>query len=379
VENREGPIALVLVPTRELAQQIEGESLKFAAAYQIRIACVFGGQGNRSQQMRQLSIRPQLVVATPGRLIDFINSGNTNLNRVSYLVLDEADRMLDMGFEPQIREIVDQIPTRERQTLMWSATWPRKIQGLARDFFNNPIRVNIGSMELAANPKVNQKFIVCETYQRYTHIVDLINENPQTKTLIFVSTKHGCNDLGERLLTSCKKLRIAVLHGDKTQQQRNNILIDFRKNLLHLVVATDVAARGIDVSDIARVINFDFPQNIESYIHRIGRTARGGKTGDSISFFTPVDFHIIRDLIDVLNRASHPIPKELQSILRNEPAVRESQRNLSNRPMQNKRTYRDRLNSAQQYGMEVDIDDIDIDSKNDNYKRKKNRFELEED
>jgi len=178
---------------------------------------------------------------------------------------------------------------------------------------------------------------------------------------------------------------MAVLHGDKTQIQRNNILSDFRKNLLHLVVATDVAARGIDVSDIERVINFDFPQNIESYIHRIGRTARGGKSGESVSFFTPVDFHNVKDLVDVLNQANQPIQKELQTILRSESSLRDPPRHSQNRPVQNQNrqinfnnrpsnTYNRQFNSSHFEMDDEDEDYGDIRS----FQRKKNKF-VEED
>jgi len=269
-------MVLVLAPTRELAQQIVTEANKYANYYHIRIACLFGGQGNRYQQTKQLTYSPHVIVATPGRLIDFLEEGATNLNRVTYLVLDEADRMLDMGFEPQIRKIVEQIRP-DRQTLMWSATWPKKVQALSRDFFTNPFRINIGSMELSANPNVTQKFVVCEPYSRMNHLVSFLTKHIASKTLIFCSTKRTCEIVGGNIAQALRGVQMSVLHGDKTQQQRNSILSDFRSGLLTIIVATDVAARGLDVTDIERVINYDFPPNIENYIHRIGRTARGGK------------------------------------------------------------------------------------------------------
>jgi len=261
-----------------------------------------------------------VIVATPGRLIDFLEEGATNLNRVTYLVLDEADRMLDMGFEPQIRKIVEQVRP-DRQTLMWSATWPKKVQALSRDFFTNPIRVNIGSMELSANPNVQQKFVVCEPYSRMNHLVSFLSKNIAAKTLIFCSTKRTCELVGGNIVHAVKGVRMSVLHGDKTQQQRNSILSDFRSGLLTMLVATDVAARGLDVSDIERVINYDFPPNIENYIHRIGRTARGGKTGESVSYFTETDFHIVKELLDILKQANQPIPPELLEVLKNERGI----------------------------------------------------------
>jgi len=311
--RRDGPIALVLVPTRELAQQIFTECKKFAPIYNIRMSCLYGGDG-KLHQARSLYNLPHMIIATPGRLIDFLEEGATNLERITYLVIDEADRMFDMGFEKQLRMIINQIRP-DRQVLLWSATWPRKIANLASDILVKPIRVNVGSMELSANPNVTQKIVVIEKFNRIKHLVNLL-KTETSKTLIFVNTKVTCDILGTHLARALpENIQFAVIHGNKTQIQRNNILEDFRSGVLQIVIATDVASRGIDVKDIKRVINYEFPTNIENYIHRIGRTARAGKKGEAVSYFTEDDFGLTKELVEILTEAKQEIPPELNKIV----------------------------------------------------------------
>jgi ATP-dependent RNA helicase DDX5/DBP2 len=257
---------------------------------------------------------PDIIVATPGRLLDFCNNGVVSVGEITYLVIDEADRMLDMGFEPQIRDIVSRIQT-GRQTLMFSATWPSSVQQLCRDYLDSPIRISIGSEELSINPNIEQSFISCTPYQRLNILVDLFRKNETGKTLLFVDTKVGADEIALALTQQGihEIFPFATLHGDKAQTHRNNILEDFKGNRLRLVIATDVASRGLDVKDIDTVINFDTPTNIESYIHRIGRTGRAGKKGKSIAFISETTT-IIRELKDILNKTGRPIPKELESI-----------------------------------------------------------------
>jgi ATP-dependent RNA helicase DDX5/DBP2 len=228
------------------------------------------------------------------------------------MVLDEADRLLDMGFEEDVRRIFSLI-SQNRQTLMWTATWPRAVEGLARDFFSNYVKVNIGSEELTANPNVKQVIEVTTPIGKLTRILDLIKEAKDSKMLIFVGTKFGCEALGRAMFLNGFR-EVATLHGDKTQPQRDMVMKDFKSNTLRCVVATDVAARGLDVKDIDLVINYDFPPNIETYIHRIGRTARAGKTGTAVSFFTDENIPVIRDLMDVLTAAKQPIPPEIRQL-----------------------------------------------------------------
>jgi len=199
-------------------------------------------------------------------------------------------------------------------------------------------------MELSANPNVLQKFVVCDSFKKLGHLIDFLSSNSSTKTLIFCGTKRTCEIVGNNIMDRLRgNVRMAVLHGDKTQQQRNAILADFRSSYLNLVVATDVAARGLDVSDIERVINYDFPQNIESYIHRIGRTARGGKKGESVSYFTNIDFPIVKDVLDILKQANQPIPHELNQVLRGgmstPPRYQQHQHKQYHQPQHRSRDY----------------------------------------
>lgn len=244
LRSGDGPVVLVLAPTRELAVQIQTECQKFGSASRIRSLCVYGG-ASRNPQINALRRGVELVIATPGRLIDMLESGATNLRRVTYLVLDEADRMLDMGFEPQIRKIVDQIRA-DRQTLMWSATWPKEVQALARDYLKDYIQVNIGSQELSANKNVKQIVHVCSEGEKHALLVANLRNimaSPENKTLIFVAMKRTAEELAMYLKHA--GISTAALHGDKQQRERDRILQDFRSGYTTIMIATDVAARGL--------------------------------------------------------------------------------------------------------------------------------------
>ncbi|CCE61965.1 hypothetical protein TPHA_0B02930 [Tetrapisispora phaffii CBS 4417] len=240
----DGPIVLVLSPTRELAVQIQKECSKFGQSSRIRNTCVYGGVP-RGQQIRDLIRGAEIVIATPGRLIDMLEIGKTNLKRVTYLVLDEADRMLDMGFEPQIRKIVDQIRP-DRQTLMWSATWPKEVQQLARDYLNDPIQVQIGSLELSASHTITQLVEVVSDFEKRDrlnkHLVTA-SEDKESKILIFASTKRTCDEITKYLRED--GWPALAIHGDKDQRERDWVLQEFRDGRSPIMVATDVAARGI--------------------------------------------------------------------------------------------------------------------------------------
>jgi superfamily II DNA/RNA helicase len=309
----DGPICLVLAPTRELAQQIYEVAVQFGGYFDIRSACVFGGTP-KGPQIRQLQYGVEVLIATPGRLIDLIEIEKTNLHRTTYLVLDEADRMLDMGFEPQIRNIVSQIRP-DRQTLMWSATWPKEVRKLAEDFLTDYIQVNIGSLELSANHNILQIVDVCEPWEKddkLFRVLDEISQNEEKKTMIFTETKKGADQLTFRMRKQGYKA--VAIHGDKSQNERDAVLNDFRSGRSQILVATDVAARGLDVDDVKYVINFDFPNSSEDYVHRIGRTGRSNKTGTAYTFFTKDNARQAKDLIKVLTEAKQVIHPKLQEL-----------------------------------------------------------------
>ncbi|RQM06420.1 hypothetical protein DH86_00002269 [Scytalidium sp. 3C] len=240
----DGPIVLILAPTRELAVQIQQEITKFGKSSRIRNTCVYGGVP-KGGQIRDLARGVEVCIATPGRLIDMIESGKTNLRRVTYLVLDEADRMLDMGFEPQIRKILGQIRP-DRQTCMWSATWPKEVRALASDFLNDFIQVNIGSMELSANHRITQIVEVVSEFEkrdRMTKHLEKIMEDKDNKVLIFTGTKRVADDI-TRFLRQDGWPALSI-HGDKQQNERDWVLNEFKTGKSPIMVATDVASRGI--------------------------------------------------------------------------------------------------------------------------------------
>ncbi|CAL1540418.1 unnamed protein product [Lymnaea stagnalis] len=323
VTKGEGPVVLVLAPTRELAQQIKSVGSAYGRLLGINTCCVFGGQ-SKLVQTRHLSEGPDIVVATPGRLLDFIEMGVVNLDRTTYVVLDEADRMLDMGFEPQIRKVLGQVRP-DRQMLMWSATWPIEIQQLAHDFLGDFVQTNIGSAELMANPNIKQTVRVCDFHEKFNILVEELQKNSDSnekqKTLIFTQTKTEADNITHKL----RKLQFRALsiHGDKSQLVRDKTLSSFREGGTHILVATDVASRGLDVNDITLVVNYDYPNTADDYIHRIGRTARASKTGNALTLITEEDAGKVMDLIAVLKAADQEVPQELSDIVnatsRNKP------------------------------------------------------------
>ncbi|KAF4678194.1 hypothetical protein FOL47_003256 [Perkinsus chesapeaki] len=274
LQKGDGPIVLVLAPTRELALQIKEECDRFGKSSRISNTCCYGGVP-RGPQSRMLQNGVEICIATPGRLIDFLESDVTNLRRVTYLVLDEADRMLDMGFEPQVRKIVSQIRP-ERQTLMWSATWPKDVQQLARDLCNeDPIHVTVGQSGHACHNiqqfvEVVENNIKAERLQALMRAVASTNGGVwEAKTLIFTDTKRCADDI-TRVLRRDGWPALSI-HGDKKQSERDWVLAEFKSGRMPIMVATDVASRGLDVKDVKYVINYDFPGTVEDYVHRIGR------------------------------------------------------------------------------------------------------------
>ena len=316
LQRNEGPIALVLAPTRELACQILAECQKFTRSGAIRAACCYGGVP-RSQQSRDLKYGAEIVIATPGRLIDFMDYGTTNMARVTYLVLDEADRMLDMGFEPQVRKIIATIRP-DRQTLLWSATWPKEVQSLARDLCKeDPVQVTVGSAGKKANDKITQHIIVCDEHEKADRLHTLLETivDGTSKIIIFTDTKRGADHLQRHM--RAQGVSALAIHGDKTQQERDWTLDQFKKGKCLVLIATDVASRGLDVKDVMYVVNYDFPKQIEDYIHRIGRTGRGGSSGVAYSLFNRGDnAHKAHDLIKVLRDCNQEVPADLEALNR---------------------------------------------------------------
>ncbi|XP_021716433.1 DEAD-box ATP-dependent RNA helicase 20-like [Chenopodium quinoa] len=312
----DGPIVLVLAPTRELAVQIQQEATKFGTSSRIKNTCIYGGVP-KGPQVRDLQKGVEIVIATPGRLIDMLESNHTNLRRVTYLVLDEADRMLDMGFEPQIRKIVTQIRP-DRQTLYWSATWPKEVEQLARKFLHDAYKVIIGSLDLKANHAIRQIVEIVSENQKYKKLVDLLEDIMDgSRILVFMDTKKGCDQITRQLrMDGWPALSI---HGDKSQAERDWVLSEFKSGKSPIMTATDVAARGLDVKDVKYVINYDFPGSLEDYVHRIGRTGRAGAKGTAYSFFTAANARFAKELIAILEEAGQKVNPELAAMGKGAP------------------------------------------------------------
>lgn len=285
--NEAKPRALVLAPTRELALQIYDSSLAFVKSMDQDMVCVYGGSKNSREQISDLAKGVDLVIATPGRLHDFMQRGKLDLSEVFIFVLDEADRMLDMGFLPQVKSITNFLkPDKERQTLLWSATWPAEVDALSRDLCKNrPITIQVGDQGLTINTAIKQEVIVMDEKEKKKNLFKILRANASDdfKVLIFCGTKKNCDFLAELLVKDGHQAM--ALHGDKDQSEREQIIEKFKRSA-NIMIATDVASRGLDIKNIKAVINYDFPNCIEDYIHRIGRTGRAGASGLSFSFFT---------------------------------------------------------------------------------------------
>ncbi|KAK3265261.1 Envelope glycoprotein gp160, partial [Cymbomonas tetramitiformis] len=320
----EGPYAVVMAPTRELAQQIEEETNKFAHFMDFRVVSVVGGQ-NIEEQGFKLRRGCEIVIATPGRLLDCLESRYTVLNQCNYMVLDEADRMIDLGFEPQVMAVMDKMPSSNlkpigeeealetdkiyRTTYMFSATMPPAVERLARKYMRNPAVVNIGNAGKAVDlikqdvkwMKENEKMNALETF--------VLSQLHDSTAIIFVNSKKKCDELSKTL--EIQGHRSCSLHGGKTQESRENSLEGFKAKRYNILVATDVAGRGIDVPDVAHVVNYSMPNTIEQYTHRIGRTGRAGKQGTATTFLTNDDSEVFYDLVAFLKSANAPVPPEL--------------------------------------------------------------------
>ncbi len=293
---------LVLAPTRELAQQVHQVVQQLGRSLKLFSTCIYGGAGMDSQT-KDLRRGVDIVIATPGRLLDHIERGNVRLNKTSILVLDEADRMLDMGFLPDIRRIVRELP-KERQTLMFSATFPAEISRLTQEFQQDPQRIEVGAISTPTD-SVRQGVYTVDTAKKTGLLADILRKPEVECAIVFIKTKHGTDRVAKALHT--KGFSAQAIHGGRTQGQRQKALEGFRKGSVKILVATDVAARGIDVQGVTHVVNYDIPKTFDDYIHRIGRTARNSATGDAITFVSPQDF---QDLGTIERGLGRQLPQE---------------------------------------------------------------------
>ncbi|PAV82698.1 hypothetical protein WR25_16192 [Diploscapter pachys] len=307
----EGPIALIVVPTRELAIQVYQEAKRFCRVYNINVICAYGG-GSKYEQSNELQNEgAELVVCTPGRIIDLVKIEATNFLRTTFLVFDEADRMFDMGFEAQVKSISDHVRS-DRQCLMFSATFKQKVERLARDALVDPVRIVQGEVG-EANADVKQHACVLPSQEAKLawlcqRLVDFASLG---KVLIFVNKKLDSEDLAHRLST--RDFKLVLLHGDMLQAERNEMLLSFRKKM-SIMIATDVAARGLDIPEIRTVINYDMARDIDTHVHRIGRTGRAGQIGNAYTLVTEKDFEMAGHLVKNLESVNQEVPKELMSL-----------------------------------------------------------------
>jgi len=280
--------ALVLTPTRELAIQVSEELSKIGKNRRIKTLPIYGGQ-SIERQIRALKLGVQVVIGTPGRLLDHIRRNTINLKAVKILVLDEADEMLDMGFIDDIEKILEHVPTATRQTLLFSATMPEPILALAKKYMKDPVRVTVSKEQLTV-PLIDQFYY--ETRNKLDALCRVLDTEDASQLIIFCRTKKGVDELVASL--QARGFIADGLHGDLSQVQRDRVMKRFREQKLEILVATDVAARGLDIENITHVINYDIPQDPESYVHRIGRTGRAGKKGVAITFIEPREFRQLK-------------------------------------------------------------------------------------
>ncbi|TIA53342.1 DEAD-domain-containing protein [Aureobasidium pullulans] len=314
-EQKKGIKACIVSPTRELAVQIQEQLIKLAEPAGLKAVCVYGGV-NKDQQRATLT-GAHIVVATPGRLNDFVSEGSIDLSNVTYAVLDEADRMLDKGFEEEVRKILGSCAPTGRQTLMFTATWPPSVRELAATFMKKPVRINIGENttgELRANTRITQEVEVMDSYDKNDRLISLLKKyqsgkNKEDRILVFCLYKKEATRI-EGFIRS-KGFNVGGIHGDLSQDQRQRSLDAFKAGKVPLLVATDVAARGLDIPAVKVVINVTFPLTVEDYVHRIGRTGRAGQDGRAITFFTDHEKALAGGLINVLKGANQPVPENL--------------------------------------------------------------------
>uniref|UniRef100_A0A8C8LNS4 Probable ATP-dependent RNA helicase DDX46 n=1 Tax=Oncorhynchus tshawytscha TaxID=74940 RepID=A0A8C8LNS4_ONCTS len=313
LEEAEGPIAVIMTPTRELALQITKECKKFSKPLNLRVVCVYGGTGI-SEQIAELKRGAEIIVCTPGRMIDMLgaNSGRvTNLRRATYVVVDEADRMFDMGFEPQVMRIMDNVRP-DRQTVMFSATFPRAMEALARRILSKPIEVQVGGRSVVCSD-VEQHVLVIEEDQKFLKLLEILGHYQEKgSVIIFVDKQEHADGLLKDLMKA--SYPCMSLHGGIDQYDRDSVINDFKNGACRLMVATSVAARGLDIKQLILVVNYNCPNHYEDYVHRAGRTGRAGNKGFAYTFITDEQARYAGDIIKALELSGSPVPKELEQL-----------------------------------------------------------------
>jgi ATP-dependent RNA helicase DDX46/PRP5 len=315
IEIGEGPIALIMTPTRELAMQIHKEAKLFGKPLGVRSACCYGGSPI-SDQIADLKRGAEIIVCTPGRMIDLLcaNSGRvTNLYRVTYLVLDEADRMFDMGFEPQVMKIVNNIRP-DRQTVLFSATFPRPMEALARKILKRPLEITVGGKSVVATD-VAQIVEVREESTKFLRLLEILGkwfDGQESRVLIFVDRQEAADHLMNTLMK--RGYVCNSLHGGKDQMDRDSTISDFKTGMFPILIATSVAARGLDVKGLNLVVNYDCPNHKEDYVHRVGRTGRAGNKGTAFTFITSEQERYSSDIVDALRASGADIPADLMAM-----------------------------------------------------------------
>jgi ATP-dependent RNA helicase RhlE len=313
------PRALVLAPTRELALQINEEFAGFAKHTKMRSAVIFGGVGQHPQ-VKALRRGVDVLVATPGRLLDLAGQGHVDLSYVSVLVLDEADRLLDMGFVRDVKRIVSQTPN-TRQSLLFSATMPKEVASLAREILNDPVRIDVSPKEMTLR-QIDQRVVMVNNSDKRDVLRHLLHADEVSRAIVFTRTKHGANRLAKQLGND--GIVAEAIHGNKSQGARQRALANFKNGDAWVLVATDIAARGIDIDAVSHVFNYELPHEPESYVHRIGRTARAGATGVAWSLVDPSERKRLRDVERLIKHTPTEVvvqlpDRELPEIARSDP------------------------------------------------------------
>ncbi|EHA97915.1 Putative ATP-dependent RNA helicase DDX43 [Heterocephalus glaber] len=341
IQSQAWPIVLQGIDLIAVAQTGTGKTLSYLLPGFIHLnsqplVCIYGG-GDRSGQIQNVSKGVDIIIATPGRLNDLQMNNFVCLKSVTYLVLDEADKMLDMGFEPQIMKILLDVRP-DRQTIMTSATWPCVVRHLAQSYLKEPMMVYIGTLDLVAVSTVKQDIIITTEEEKITHIQTFLeNMSPKDKVIVFVSRKAVADHLSSDLIL--RQMSVESLHGNREQSDREKALENFKKGKVRILIATDLASRGLDVHDITHVYNYDFPRNIEEYVHRVGRTGRAGRTGMSITLITRNDWRIATELINILERANQGTKKNYYRVSVVSSLARESLAFNLAKPPQTKHQY----------------------------------------